>query len=258
MKCKRGTCPNVGFYQFAGLCNKHFRSMSRERAKRGGYENKWVPAAEVIAHIEKLHARMSWTAMSRVTHTSSWTLRCIVKQKFVHARTAQRILAASIPPLIEVAPDHAVIDATGTRRRIQALVRMGYSYAAIGEEAGVCEASINRCTSRVTAGVARRIAIAFKGMQMRQPPDTPYTRRNQNYAAKKGWPPPFAWNEDEIDDPEAKPHCVRRPAKKVNSEWYESYRELREMGLSVAQIAEREGITRDTLYHRLARRGLPA
>ena len=97
-------------------------------------------------------------------------------------------------------------DPTGTRRRLQALGALGWSKAAIAAATGIHERQIAQLRSwdrPIWRSTAERVRRGYDALSMRLPPDTPASRRNRTYAARRGWAPPLAW--DDIDDPAATP-----------------------------------------------------
>lgn len=97
------------------------------------------------------------------------------------------------------------IDATGTRRRIRALVRMGWSLAEIGRRAkpDAKEPSgwvYNLTTQdKVHVNTAARIKYVYDRISHRQGPSSAAMKRG----IRAGWAPPMAW--DDIDDPNDHP-----------------------------------------------------
>lgn len=97
----------------------------------------------------------------------------------------------------------------GTRRRIQALSALGYSYNQIGAAIGVDRTLIMRwarASDRVTvhATTANKIAAAYDRLCMKIPDNS--NNRLEHFrlmARRKGWAPPLAW--DDIDDPNEHP-----------------------------------------------------
>lgn len=93
------------------------------------------------------------------------------------------------------------IDATGTRRRLQALAVMGWPFKEVARRAGVMLKPSRFWPegSRVNKVTAARIARAFDELHMTPGPST-ITR---DRAMKKGWVSTLAW--DNIDDPDEVP-----------------------------------------------------
>lgn len=96
------------------------------------------------------------------------------------------------------------VDATGTHRRIRALMRLGWPSREIARSAGWdCRVSVTNVLryGKVSAASAARIRRTYDELSMKVGP-SPWTRA---YAERAGWPPPLAWDDDTIDDPKARP-----------------------------------------------------
>ena len=140
-----------------------------------------------------------------------------------------------------------MIDVTGTRRRIEALVALGWTYRAIGEQVGVTVSGVHKAINRYTLirrDVAKKYAAAYDAMCMTLPPmETRQQKRDANYARtvarKHGYLPPLAW--DDIDTDPA-PHVGRetaRPTSVLLAEWDH----LRGLGVSDHHAAAQLGVT---------------
>lgn len=99
-------------------------------------------------------------------------------------------------------------DATGTRRRIQALIRMGWRYRDMDlwlSNDGATTHNLNRADTRVVhVDTARRVTEMYDALAMRTGPSA----RNRKLAEKWGWQGPLAWDDDTIDDPAARPQGI--------------------------------------------------
>lgn len=98
-----------------------------------------------------------------------------------------------------------LVDATGTKRRIQALIAMGWTLQEVSTDAGGytknwCHLILNQET--VTSTTAAKIAAVYERLSMTVPTG-PYRQRTRSRAARNGWLPPLAW--DDIDTDEAPP-----------------------------------------------------
>lgn len=99
------------------------------------------------------------------------------------------------------------IDATGTRRRIQALGMLGWSYRDIGKRCGVHGTLIGQVVQRrerVNVRTAERVRRVYDDLYWTRNSGG-QTNRTINEARKKAWVPPQAWSDDAIDDPDALP-----------------------------------------------------
>lgn len=97
------------------------------------------------------------------------------------------------------------VDATGTRRRIRALIRMGWRYKDMDSWLGYRSANTHNLNRSDTLHVHLETAGAVKRMydelSMRIGPSV----RNRAVAERWGWASPLAWDDDTIDDPAARP-----------------------------------------------------
>jgi hypothetical protein len=101
-----------------------------------------------------------------------------------------------------------LVDLTGTRRRIQALHRLGWRGSDIAAAAGMHPDNVFQVANRdtaVTRMTAARIARAYNQLSMTLGPS--YLTRIKS--EQKGWPPPMAWDDEAIDDPAAAPRGIR-------------------------------------------------
>lgn len=150
------------------------------------------------------------------------------------------------------------VDATGGRRRIQALAAIGWSLAEQSALMGLERSAAHAITTRswLWPGTAERIRALYDKLAMTPGPSV----RARNEAARRGWFPPLAWDDDAIDDPAARPSAGTnlrrvdgrafdevavqramhgdavhlRPVERV-----EATRRLTRLGYSATQIAER-------------------
>lgn len=99
----------------------------------------------------------------------------------------------------------ASVPALGAVRRIRALRRLGWTVVDIARESGVPEKTLrNPCHRGATVyrTTAEAVATTYERLAM-VVPQGGYHTRERNYAERKGWPPPLAW--DDIDDPTEQP-----------------------------------------------------
>lgn len=98
-----------------------------------------------------------------------------------------------------------LVDALGARRRIQALMAMGWSQAQIGEHAGLKADRVSHIqhAPQLLRRTVDKIVKAYEELSGRVPPRTRAGTYARTYALNRGWVPPLAW--DDIDDPDAVP-----------------------------------------------------
>lgn len=104
-----------------------------------------------------------------------------------------------------------LIDSTGTRRRIQALMLLGYTASDIGALAGLSRHAIYNLTRasvrpQVERPHAEAIARLYDKLWDKPAPDSHGARYVSRQSQKRGYVPPLAWDEGSIDDPEAQPN----------------------------------------------------
>lgn len=105
-----------------------------------------------------------------------------------------------------------VVDGTGTRRRIQALMALGWNGDAIDALIGrrrTYTVAVLRGTGPVQRSTADLYRAAYDHLSMKLGPSW-HTR---NRARRNGWLPPLAWDDDRIDDPSYTPTSERNRAK---------------------------------------------
>jgi transcriptional regulator with XRE-family HTH domain len=151
------------------------------------------------------------------------------------------------------------VDATGTRRRLQALVASGWSRSKLGERLGIepTEMSQTLRRERVTAGRAQAVADLYDELWKRQPPESEWrdkiaAARSRNYAREHGWAPPLAWDDDQMDQPDAQPaEGWRRSAstRRTAAELAEEAADVMRQGHTIDQAAERLGVHRSAIEH---------
>lgn len=160
----------------------------------------------------------------------------------IRPETARKLLAVTV----EDHADGAYIDSIGTTRRLQALVALGYSQTSLAARLGWTTANLNVITlgnrSQVTRATAQLIAALYDELSM-----TPGTSaRARSVAARRGWLPPLAWDDDTIDSPHVQAPGARRTTSKVQCT-AEDVHELLAMGETLDGIAARFAIRRNTV-----------
>jgi hypothetical protein len=158
-----------------------------------------VDATPARQRLLKLHETADWVAIAASIGTHSSVVRLIANgtKHQIRRTTHEKIMTARPAP----GPGHN-LDATGTRRRIQALVAIGHTYRSIARTAGCSFRRLQAiCDGQTTVrqALADKVAKAYREMSDTPGPDT----RARNRAAANDWPPPAAWDDDTIDDPAA-------------------------------------------------------
>ncbi|MEU6552056.1 hypothetical protein ABZ915_17495 [Streptomyces sp. NPDC046915] len=175
---------------------KRYR-VSRERGRPGLIDAR--PARE---RLQQLQRTMSLMQIKAATGCDDCNLRQIIDGTRTQIRrdTLDRIL--SLKP--EAPTWGTYLDATGTRRRIQALRAIGWSANALATAAGTGDSVIERiCNGQpaVRGVVATKIRAVYIELAGTPAPAGRSATRAKKHAIANGWAPPGAW--DDIDDPAA-------------------------------------------------------
>ena len=104
-----------------------------------------------------------------------------------------------------LAGEPATVPKLGTRRRVHALMAIGWTYRQISQASGVSYATLRDLTRgrRVYWAVATAIADTYDRLSDTPAPPGRNTTYVINLARRNNWPPPSAWLD--IDDPNEQP-----------------------------------------------------
>lgn len=238
------------------------------RRRRAAGQTATVDAAVVRAHIEALREQgvtlRRIAAVSGVTRPTLYALmvgqpsKGLPPTRRVTHGVARRVLAvtvrdAALPvPDLDTLSDLARVNAVGPRRRVHALVALGWSLQQCADRLGIARRQLQDVLlvgDQVSARTARAIRDLYDALCWEAPPaDTRWQRsavtRSKAMARAKGWPPPLAWDDDTIDDPAAGPDLGAAPRSLVDLDDDEY---LRTIGVPDEDIAARMGVTLDGL-----------
>lgn len=173
-------------------------------------------------------------------------LRYDKRLKLEHARGQQR-----------------TVDATGTRRRLEALAVLGWSQSAVARRLGLSQQNVNTWTTRRRIRVATAQLVAGLYAELWNTPNPhPMAYVTRGIAERRGYLSPLWWDDDRIDDPTYDPRTDVQPDRitpfreRRNARLGEVAR-LRTRGFSARAIAEQVGISRRQVERDLAEiRGL--
>lgn len=120
-----------------------------------------------------------------------------------------------------------LVDPTGTVRRVQALLAIGWTCADLGRRCGRGDewARMVARSNAVTTETAALVKAAYDDLSMRIPRGQRHEQTRRWYA-NKGYAPPLAWDDDTIDNPTALP-----------------------VGVGFTHVADRAGALRDLDRH---------
>jgi hypothetical protein len=180
----------------------------------------------------------------------------------VRPTTANRIMAVPMPTIANLAAAQ-LVPAIGTARRIQALMRVGWTIPKIAQLTGVEKQSIRRAArgeqQKVLAATHRAVQRTYDEIWNRPAPaDTREARssasRARSMAIREGWPPPAAWDDDAIDVADAAP-ADSDDARLTVDELVGEVLHIKESTTDLAMVASRLGMTRAALDVALRRAG---
>lgn len=210
--CTAPNQPGIAGYTSGCRCHRctdDHRIYNRNRAKLIAY-GQWNPLTSndtVRTHLRQLSAAgIGRRRVSELTGISYSTLRHVGKGERMRPENVAAILALTVDNTSPA--DGVFIDGTGTVRRVQAMIAAGYGIAAQAKNAQVKARSYNYMLQvrSVTARNARMVAAVFETLSGTPAPDSPVAKRARNWAAREGWVPPLAWDDTDIDDPDAVPN----------------------------------------------------
>jgi len=185
----------------------------RYRLMAYGQWNPFTDAGPAREHVFALDAAgISYRQVAIAAGISESTVSRLVFSdppvKRIRVDSSVKILAVAASR--DVIQGTVPIDATGTRRRLQALSAVGWSGAKLAAYLDLDPTGVTRMftAQRILARKARAVADVYDRLWNQAPPegtqqDKAAATRARREAAAKGWPPPMAWDDDTIDDPTA-------------------------------------------------------
>lgn len=169
--------------------------------------------------------------------------------------TSDAILGVPMPDEGKPGREDGLVDATGARRRLQALAVQGFSTTVLSVESGVMRLTI----SDIRAGTQKRIRLSTLRVVVAlheklwdvDPLDLGVklsaVSRTKKHAEREGWLPTEAWSD--IDDPDCKP-ALGAPRYVVLTE--DAQELMEKQGYTRKAAAERLGVKTDTLNAAMA------
>ncbi|WP_254781640.1 helix-turn-helix domain-containing protein [Modestobacter sp. DSM 44400] len=203
------------------------RLANRERSY--GRWQPYVDAHPVHEHIAALRA--AGIGVERIAHLAGMALshvRELADPGVSNSTVTRRVRPTTAARILSIGMDdanrasHSRVDATGTRRRLQALIATGWAPELLAAQLGRRPNSLNRSMTSpsVTARTAQDVVDLYERLWNTPPPrGTGEQRAAANaaraHAAAQGWEPPLAW--DDIDaDPTPQPTAGTPPSDDVD------------------------------------------
>lgn len=244
--------------------NRTYRArQARERALGRGH---YAPAAPVRAHVRTLTTAglgLPQIAKCSGVHASSISFLLYGKPS-KNLAPPRQIVRSNATAILGVTDTElaagARVAAVGAQRRAQALVAVGWSLSELARETGIAPSGLRRVVYEgvVWKATADKITAAYERLWDRAPAqDTPRRRaavtQARRLAERKGWFPPLAWDDDQIDDPTAVPDrglVTGRSDRRVEPDEVEW---LRSFGTSDELIARQLRVSPHSIYTAMRR-----
>ncbi|MYX14449.1 hypothetical protein GTY67_13685 [Streptomyces sp. SID8374] len=231
--------------------NAHYRWCSRYRLDVHEGRPRRVDAAESLNHIQALlDAGWMQSQIARAANLAHRVLTSVrAGQETVSVSTAQAILSVPIGP---PPGDQRDVDATGTIRRVRALVAIGWPVAQLAPRFGLYVTALGAIArgelQNVRATTAKRVAHEYRDLS-RTPGNS---NRARNDARRNNWHGPLAWDDTTIDDPSSHPEVEAAEPHALNRDELAAIRRadvehLDGFGASPEEIARRLGMALSTV-----------
>ncbi|MGQ4513632.1 hypothetical protein [Streptomyces sp. DW26H14] len=242
-------------------CVERYRAWSRDRyhAKAKGTWTNLLDAEPVREHLLALQAAgITIHRIAAITGMPYNSVRSYTQSCRSHPRR-HRITPTAAEKILAIDPETtrpSRVDPTGARRRIEALVAIGWPTIRIAERAGFSPANrtciFNRPTILLTT--AQGVTEAYEEMRHQKPArhgvSATSIKRAKKRAAERRWPPPKYWDETgAIDDPDFTPGYRVTKAEILAEEarWL-----MDTAGYTRAEVAGQLGISLDYVHRALA------
>lgn len=176
-----------------------------------GIEHTYIDPRPVTEHVRRLLAQgMTCRGIGSLAGVSPSTVVRFRDRAYDHAQrsTAAKILA--VRPRLAYQPGHrGLVPAIGARRRIKGLLALGWSHDLITAElpdGARSRVILHRAGDSMTAELHAVVRAVYDRLSMTPGPSAMARAR----AARHGYLPPLAWDDDTIDDPNAVPDTGRK------------------------------------------------
>lgn len=209
------------------VCSEAARAYdsNRRRAIAYGRWQPYVDAEPVRQHVRALgEFGIGWMRLAGLAEVPRGSLskllygdsrRNLAPSKRVRPETALKLLA--VEPTLDNLGARTPVDGTGTRRRLHALVAKGWSQSELARRLGMERANFSKTITGdlAYARTVRAVNALYDELWKADPADHGVPRRwidaSRRHALAHGWAPVGAWDDDQIDNPDALPdwtgHC---------------------------------------------------
>lgn len=212
----------------------------------GTYTAGRVDATAARDHLRVLRkAGITPTQISRITGLSRDSVTGISagRQVTCMQSTAIKILAVEPDPILYANPLH-IVDGTGTARRLQALVAIGYTQGYLAHRLYMHPQNFQPILRGETM-VRVRTALATRDLYdelWKSPQTGTKALRARNIAEQNHWVSPLAWDDDQLDNPHAKPTGLPTNRKhQARPASMEDVEHLIRSGVGIDEVLRRTG-----------------
>lgn len=198
---------------------RHAHTATRRKARRTAYQDgRLVESAATRKHLEALTLGQGYS-LTQVAEMSGVSLMTLYNLRTGRHRHCSSTIHDAITGIRPRRAPEGRIDATGAMRRLQALTVLGHSMATVSDVCGVNRWLLRQICrgDKATINVATHESVkrAYDAMWATPAPEDTREQRTsaskaKEQAARNGWLPPLAWDDDRIDDPKYRP---RTPAR---------------------------------------------
>jgi DNA-binding CsgD family transcriptional regulator len=226
-----------------------YRKQLRIEHERG--QRRLHDATQTRAHIQRL-TTAGWTQVQIAD--AAGILSASIHKLHVGAQTRLTDWRAAAILAIEIGPPPADIsraDATGSRRRLQALRVLGHRRYDLAARLNITPDRIKHITSGSTQKVSVEEAAAIARLYRQLCTVLGPSKQTATIARNEGWHGPLAW--DDIDNPACEPETEHRPSRATNGARRKVHADparvahLTAVGKSAEQIARELGCHKRTV-----------
>ncbi|MEU1088897.1 hypothetical protein ABZ401_19035 [Streptomyces sp. NPDC005892] len=247
-------------------CRVAYSAYAKKRRRHSAYGtwNPFTPAEPVLQHINQL--REAGAPVDVIADAAGVTRQTVARIIYgiPAGKPTTKIRRESADAILRVRiqdcnlSNGSRIDATGTRRRIQALVAAGWSFVALANEMGFNDRALTSLAraERVTVATARKVKIAYRRLLILTPEQHGVHQQARSLAlrvaARERWVTAAAWGDEAIDDPKAHPNVEAPQAEPSRNELAAIRRadveHLDQFGVCEDDIARRLGMAVSTVH----------
>jgi hypothetical protein len=225
------------------------------------YVARTLPVAAVEAHVRELaDAGATVRGIADAAGVPASVVSRVLSRQQARVRpgTVQRLLAVSIEDVMARPLPSGFVPAVGARRRIAALLALGWRHADITACAGGVQSAtvLHQAGDLVTRATHDSITRAYDQLAMTRGP----SERTRRRAHAAGYPPPLAWDEDALDRPDTDPTSATAAVRDTSTAGRRRLADLVEdaawmanSGAGLTEAARRLYLAPDSLARQLER-----